>query len=239
MATLDTIDSALFNVQDGRLSRDHLRQLTQRSGDHHHPFSWGHVIFRTVYTPESNEKFHKALKILGIYAQNFANDDILSKPLPNETPHDPTPNQELFRRYYNVVIEDPVSLADASVDEIGNRFDAWIKENLKPGAKSKEPNCRYRYCLMIDQECIDNLLAMSENPNIDLSEDRQQYDRWVKVVSNTQQTEGGRFWLRVGINLFLWTLWFGSDDPDAIIEYVAWPDEVDGVLNYWGQNCGR
>lgn len=211
-------------------------QLTQHSGEHLHPLSWGYVIFRTVYTPGSDEHFYKALSILGIYAQLSANDDILLRPLPNQPPHDTAPNRELFRRYYNVVVGDPASLANANVEEIGKRFDAWIMENLKPDAMSKEPNSRYRFCLMIDQDCIDNLLAMSENPNIDLKDDRKQYDRWVNVVSNREQAEGGRFWLRVGIKSFLWTLWFAADDPDTIIEYVVWPDDA-GVLNYWGENC--
>ena len=39
----------------------------------------------------------------------------------------------------------------------------------------------------------------------------------------------------MGISGFLWNLWFGLDDPDAMIEYAACPDEADGTLNYWGK----
>lgn len=234
MNSFEPIDKEIINNQDHRLPREYLEQLASHGDDHNYPFSWGFVIFRTVYTPGSGEAFAKAMDRLGVYAKGFAYEDVLLKPLPNKPPQDLAPNQDLWRRYFNVIVEDRASLAEATVDEVGKRFDAWSKNNVNLDAKSSTPNSRYRYCLMIDQERIDNLHAMSRNPNVSLQEDPQQFDRWVEVVFNTEEPETGRFWLRVGISGFLRNLWFASDDPDAMIEYAACPDEADGILNYWG-----
>lgn len=181
MTTFEPINTELINIQDHRLSRECLKQLASHGDYHSFPFSWGFVVFRTVYTPGSDEAFAEDMDRLGVYAKGFAHEDVLPRLLPNKPSHDLAPNQDLWWRYFNVAVEDRASLADASVEEIGKRFDAWIKDNIKPDAKPRVPNSRYRYCLMIDQECIDNLLAMSQDPNISLQEDRQQLDRWVRL----------------------------------------------------------
>ena len=68
-----------------------------------------------------------------------------------------------------------------------------LRKNVNPDAKPRLFNSRYRCGLMIDQECIDNLLAMSQDPCVSLQEDPQRFDRCVKVVCNIEEPDAGRF----------------------------------------------
>ncbi|WYZ43665.1 hypothetical protein EsH8_VII_000101 [Colletotrichum jinshuiense] len=232
-----------------RLPRDHLLSLAHHDGSHNYPYCWGFTIFRTTYTPGSDDTFAKAIERLATYAKDFVDSDILVKRLPNEMPRDPLPNQELWSRYYSEVIEDAETLNNAGVEEVGRRFDIWIREHFNSdGGKRNAPNSRFQLCLMLDQEGIDSVLAMPENPNTLLRDDPYLLDRWVKVVTDQNWADRGkecagrgRVWFRVGIKMFLWPMWFGAQDPDFIYEEVGWVDQSDGVLNFWGKRsrfCG-
>ncbi|GKT66568.1 hypothetical protein ColTof4_04060 [Colletotrichum tofieldiae] len=242
MATFPPIDMAIAkpeprfirDPETQRAPRRDLLSIAFHDGSHNYPYCWGFTIFRTVYTPGSDEAFAKAIDRLAIYAKQYADDDILHKRLPNEEPRDPLPNRELWSRYYNEAVEDPETLANAGVEEVGRRFDAWVSEHFDSGGgKRGVPNSRFRLCLMLDQQSIDSILAMPENPRTGLRDDPHIFDRWVKVVTDEQWADRGRLWLRVGVS-FVWLLWFGAQDPDFMYEEAGWADESDGVLNFWG-----
>ncbi|KAK4157598.1 hypothetical protein C8A00DRAFT_29442 [Chaetomidium leptoderma] len=243
MATFPPIDMAIAapafrfvgDDEPGRGPRRLLQVLAGHDENHNYPYCWGYTIFRTVYTPGSDEAFARAIERLGIYAKAYVNDDIASKRPPNKEPRDPRPNQDLCSRYYNEVVEDGETLANASLEEVGRRFDAWINEHLTPDALQRgsgTSNARFRFCLMLDQESVDNILASPEEPYLSLRTDRQRQDGWVKVVTDEQRPEGGRLWFRVGIRHFLWSLWFDSQDPDFFLEEQEGVDEGDGVLTF-------
>ncbi|KAL0939537.1 uncharacterized protein CTRU02_206147 [Colletotrichum truncatum] len=244
MANFQPIDRAiaqgpqclLGDPEFRRPVRECLQQLSHHNGSHNYPYCWGYTIFRTVYTPGSDEAFAKAIERLGVYAKNFVDDDILLKPLPNKKARDPLPNQELWSRYYNEVVEDPETLANAGIEEVGKRFDAWVNEHLAPASgKRSAPNARFSLCLMLDQEGIDSILAMPEDPKVGLKGDPDLYRRWVKVVTDEQRPESGRVWFRVGIQGSLWSMWFSMQDPDFMYEEVGWLNGDDQVYNFWGQ----
>jgi hypothetical protein len=201
---------------------------------HDYRYSWGYTIFRTVYTPGSDEAFPQAIERLAIYAKAYVNDDIALKRRPNQQPRDPLPNRELWGRYYNQVIEDEDTLAHATVEDVGRRFDVWISEHLNLDAlpRRKTSNARFCYCLMLDQESVDNILTSPEEPFGFSRSDSRHQPGWVKVVTAEQQPEGGRVWLRVGIRTMLWALWFGSQDPDFILEEQPGVDGGDGVMTF-------
>jgi hypothetical protein len=111
-----------------------LQTIADHDGGHNYPYCWGYTIFRTVYTPGSDEEFARAIERLGVYAKAYVDDDIAFKHLPNQEPPNPLPNQEVWSRYHNEVIEDEEMLANAGLEEVGRRFDAWIKERLTPDA---------------------------------------------------------------------------------------------------------
>ncbi|KAH6640323.1 hypothetical protein F5144DRAFT_483533, partial [Chaetomium tenue] len=217
-----------------RASRMLLQVLADDDHDesHDYRYSWGYTIFRTIYTPGSDEAFARAIERLAVYAKTYVNDDIALKRRPNQQPRDPLPNQELWSRYYNEVIEDEHTLANATVEDVGRRFDTWISEHLNLDAlpRRRTSNARFYYCLMLDQESVDNILTSPEEPFRFLPSDIQHQPGWVKVVTAEQQPEGGRVWLRVGIRTMLWALWFGSQDPDFILEEQPGVDGDDGVM---------
>jgi hypothetical protein len=233
MAGLSPIDTALtstaprFPGDTGiNKSRFALQELANHDGSHDYAYSWGYTIFRTVYGPDTDEDFARAIERLAVYAKRFTQND----------PHDSRPDEELWSRYYSEVVQDEERLSGATESEVGDMFDAWIRDHRRTTTTaSLSPNSRFLFCLMLDEESIENILELPEDPR------RRVFDygaSWVKVISNKVKTiEGGpsnRWWLRVGVTDFLWPLWFSTFDPDIMIEERGWEDEDDGVRNIWG-----
>lgn len=91
---------------------------------------------------------------------------------------------------------------------------------------------------MLDQESINNILAMPEDPATNSRVDPQCKERWVNVVSTGEMVKGGRLWFRAGIKEFLWSQWFDALDPDIMdvdFEDYGWFSD-DGVLNFRDQD---
>lgn len=210
--------------------------MANYDGSHNYPYCWGLTIFRTAYG--SDEAFTKAIERLNMYAKAWVYGDLAR--MPREEPKDPLPVQELWNRYYSEIVEDP-ALSCADVEEVGRRFDAWVKKNFDSTGKRDVPNARFRFCLMLDQQSIDTILAMPEDPK-SLRDDPPKDKRWIKLVTGEQWADRGwpnrgRLWGRAGIPEF-WPMWFAIEDPDFIYEEQGWAEdqwsETDGALNFWG-----
>ncbi|KAH7160993.1 hypothetical protein EDB81DRAFT_333532 [Dactylonectria macrodidyma] len=247
MANFPPIDMAIAcpqprfagDVEPCRMSRSALQHLARHDGSHDYPYSWGYTIFRTVYTPASDEDIAKAVERLAVYAKFFTQREHARGAF------DARPNEELWSRYYCEVVQDEQTLADASESEVGERFDAWIRQRLRPAITTyPEPNARFLFCLMLDDKSLENILALPEDPRAPVNygygaPDEDVGEGWVKVISNRMLSEdeggGGRYWLRVGITDYLWPIWFYPFDPDAMLEEMGWRDAEDGVQNLWGR----
>ncbi|KAI8648700.1 hypothetical protein NCS57_01482200 [Fusarium keratoplasticum] len=247
MTNLPPIDMAIASPkprfpgddEPTRLSRIALQHLARHDGSHDYPYSWGYTLFRTVYTPGSDEDVAKAVERLAIYAKFFTQKEHARGAF------DSRPNEELWSRYYCEVVQDEQALANASESEVGERFDGWIRQHRRPATSLyPEPNARFLFCLMLDEESLENILALPEDPRAPVNygygapgEDAG--EGWVKVISNRIRSEdeggGGRYWLRVGITDYLWPMWFYPFDPDAMLEEMGWMDAEDGVQNLWGR----
>lgn len=246
MASFTPIPTSLIDLQSrlprrfppeepDRQVREYLKLLSRLSAFHDRPYSWGYTIFRTVYTPESDETFPKAIECLEFWANHFVMRELEVKRRFNEAPLDPAPNEELARRFYCDIVQDAATLDGADVNEVGKRFDAWVNEHLQPGAQKRMVMGRYSFCIMLDQQGIDHLLQMRDNPPTH-EEFRAQLRLHVKILTDwhCDPEEGGRFWLRVGIQHQLFPLCFGLGDSD--ISELGLPDETDGVYNFYGIN---
>lgn len=236
MTDFQPLDQATANYsqrgdsESSRIHRWHLALVAKNDGTHDYPYCWGYIIFRTVYGPGSDEAFTKAVERLNIYAKAWVDHDVdFPRDRKYKEPKDTRLNEELWSRYYSEVIEDPETLADATVEDVGRQFDVWVGQHArgrKPDGKQQTPNGRYTACVMLDQQGIDNILAMPENPNVSTSEDPEQYDRWVKMMTGWDWPEGtGRFWFRGGIKDAMWELWFAVEDEDFFWEEMCWEDE--------------
>lgn len=247
MAVASPPRSSPDDLEPARASRRALQHLSEYDGTHDRPYCWGFTVFRTVYTPGSDEAVARALERLDVYARRFSEEDNLMTGRRQTTPFDPRPVEDLWSRYYTELIEDEKTLSNASEAEVGERFDAWIREHraTPPEGRSLhgEQNARFLFCLMLDEESLNNILALPDNPPrraFDYGVSREEADRgWVKVISDRLKTEeeegaGGRYWLRVGVPDYLFNLYFMPSDPDIMIEELGFPDGRDGVQNLWG-----
>lgn len=249
MARLPPIDMAIAapmprfagDVESNRKSRRALQQLAHHDESHDYGYSWGYTVFRTVYTPGSDAAFLNAIKRLAIYARTFTQDEPRAYRPKSEPAFDPRPNAELWSRYYCEVVQDE-TLANASESEVGERFDTWIRQRRRPATTNApwRPNGRFLFCLMLDQESIDNILALPEDPYAPAAfstSSEEGGEGWIKVISNSMRWEeersSERWWLRVDIEDWLWDVWFLPFDPDAMIGEWGEEDE-DGVQHLWG-----
>lgn len=251
MTDLPPIDMAIAcpqprfagDVEPVRMSRIALQHLSRHDGSHDYPYSWGYTIFRTVYAPGSDEAVARAVERLAVYAKFFTQNEH-ARPRVGAGAFDARPNEELWSRYYCEVVQDEQTLADASESEVGERFDAWIRQRRRPVVTGTypKPNARFLFCLMLDEKSLENILALPEDPRDPINYGAFNEDKgegWVKVISDGMRSEeeggGGRWWLRVGITDYLWPMWFYPFDPDAMLEEMGWTDAEDGVQNLWGR----
>jgi hypothetical protein len=214
-------------------------QLERNKNSQNHPLSWGYTIFRTIYKYGSDEAVAEAVKRLAVYAKHFARNGYRCPE--GGGGFDDCSAEDLWSHYYSEVVENRESLANASVDGVGEQFDAWIRQHQSPATTAyPKPNGRFTFCLMLDEQSLDNILGLPEDPVDPLNHSRGRYatSGWVKVIANRMKSEEekgeGRYWLRVGVSDYLWPTWFSPFDPDYIIEEMAWVDAVDGVQNLWG-----
>ncbi|OQO11491.1 hypothetical protein B0A48_03218 [Cryoendolithus antarcticus] len=124
--------------------------------------NWGFRIYRTTFAPGSDERFATALAVLdanlrvACFREQGPNGDRREKSGPSE---------RLWQRLKSEVIEDR-ALDGAPPVAVMEHFRAWIKEQgfHLPGAIAPDPalemasSSTHRFCLLIDEEVLDNLL---------------------------------------------------------------------------------
>lgn len=119
---------------------------------------WGYAIYRTVYTPESDELWNSALDKLDRW-MNYRIDAELR--IHKEWAQDPYPERVIHESYRNVIIEDKDLLDGASVDRIRQHFKKW-KETItgEPG-EVHFGICsmgRFNACLMVDDRSLKSIV---------------------------------------------------------------------------------
>jgi hypothetical protein len=137
-----------------RMTTKFLRQLTTPK--------WGFAIYRTVYTPESDELFPKALAKLDAYVHIEIMADLyrdsLKEHSSSKPSFDPKPNQQIAERYENVILEDKAKYEGASMDQIREYFKQWVKD--QGGHIGQTP--KFHICLVIDEVAMRALVDASE-----------------------------------------------------------------------------
>ncbi|EGY22100.1 uncharacterized protein VDAG_03540 [Verticillium dahliae VdLs.17] len=89
------------------MSRDALRHITEHDNSHDYPYCWGYTIFRTLYTPGSDEAIANAIERLAVYAKNFTQEHQIYPRVPGAAvAFDIRPNEELWSRYYSELVQD-------------------------------------------------------------------------------------------------------------------------------------
>lgn len=206
-----------------------LAALNESCVSSHCGYTWGFTIYRTVYTPESNELFPAALEILNRIVRRHTHFQIdWMRPVWNP---DPAPNDELLRRFHNEVIEDPITLNNVTVQAVAARFRAFAAEHSLTLGYENE-NTRYKVCLMVDEQAMKNLLRVPEYKERD--DKRDPYFLCCPVISTWVRKEArlGVFWF-YGAWELVPSLWFKLLDTQ--LSLVVTPDPVKpGVLRHAG-----
>lgn len=113
-----------YNREADRQIRRDLQKISSLSHSQDRPYSWGLTIFRTVYTPESDESFPRAVDNFDMLAQGFALGEMFEERGPREPALDPAPNEALADRFHSDIVEDASALDGAGPDQVGEQFDA-------------------------------------------------------------------------------------------------------------------
>ncbi|KAK8036729.1 hypothetical protein PG994_015226 [Apiospora phragmitis] len=142
--------------------------------------SWGYAILRTVYTPESNDLFPAAIAKLEVWMRKY---HLHINRFPmwgeiGEAKHrnkaNGSINDELGRRFRVELLEDKdrmdlPHLNRASHDDIGSLcdvFDTWVASvgQDHPRDETTSISPRFCDCLVVDEEALRSLAALSEDP---------------------------------------------------------------------------
>ncbi|KAL3421766.1 hypothetical protein PVAG01_05922 [Phlyctema vagabunda] len=191
--------------------------------------TWGFVIFRTVYTPESDTRFPVFLERLGAYVKESIDAELRPTPYmaPSTQPAlDSAPNEEMKRRFVNEVVQDR-ALDGAGTDEVRAAFTRWL-EGRGVHVAVDQLYAQHRVCIMVDDEVLTSVAAAPEDPS-------QDYDLeavWVKVVEYLAPEESEwPGWLKVALsalNYFWFNIFAGEEVEDM---YEAAVEEGSDVFS--------
>ncbi|KAK2733492.1 hypothetical protein FQN57_002101 [Myotisia sp. PD_48] len=183
------------------------------------PWTWGYVIFRTVYTAESDEHWASVLSKLEGYLfrelehplwwdyRSLAPEDIRAYPAPPQA--DPAVFEDFRKRLQHQIIDDKATLDGLSIVEVRQKFIDF--ESSIPVVKRM--SLKSEWCLMIDNEVLKSIIAAPE-PTRRSPEDmclaRGPGQPFIKVVakdsgagSDDPDYEG---WMLASLN-YLWALY--------------------------------
>jgi hypothetical protein len=155
---------------------------------------WGYVIYRTVYTAESDSVWDSVIAKLDAYVHKEIESDIwehanripnpvLDNPDEELVPFDPQPNQEVIAKYNNIIISNRENFDGTSIDDVANHFMDWVDD----------PNNLDRFrvqrqiCLLIDEEVLWWLMDAPPQPPLDRNS-----DVYIKVVDGDYNPDASR-----------------------------------------------
>ncbi|KAJ5901082.1 hypothetical protein N7504_007075 [Penicillium tannophilum] len=118
---------------------------------------WGFMIYRTVYTPESNEVWTSCLDKITRYI-HWGIDHVDGERYSGQ---DPFPETIIKESYKNVIFDDRERWDEASWEQILADFNAYLK-SLGVEVGSDVP--RFTACLVIDEKCLQSIMRAFDNP---------------------------------------------------------------------------
>jgi hypothetical protein len=118
------------------------------------------VIYRTVYTAESDSVWDSVIAKLDAYVHKEIIQDlwfdanripsIFDDPNEEVVLFDPQPNQQVIAQYRNIIMDDREKFDGASMDDIANHFEDFIDGSNNLGWS----RVHRQICLLIDEEVL-------------------------------------------------------------------------------------
>ncbi|KAJ5317721.1 hypothetical protein N7508_002229 [Penicillium antarcticum] len=141
-----------FNNAANRRSRQFLAQRSPRY------FPWGFIIYRTVYTPESEELWPIVMERMAHQLKRGIRGELDH---PRELDGDETrPEQLIEESHKDVIISDPNRWGSASIEQIRGHFAKYLRKIKHEDCSEKS---RFASCLVIDERSLKSIAKGERN----------------------------------------------------------------------------
>ncbi|PCH02353.1 Hypothetical protein PENO1_035320 [Penicillium occitanis (nom. inval.)] len=107
---------------------------------------WGYTIYRTIYTPESDQHWDAFLDAISKNTYAGLGSDL----------HDNEPSRIFKEGYRPLVFDEPAQFNGATLDEIRKHFRAF-----RDGDTNGNQEVRFRWCLVIDEGALQSFIRHS------------------------------------------------------------------------------
>ena len=198
-------------------------------------FPWGYIIYRTVYTAESDELWPIALEKLD-QSMNYSIDSDLNTAKENreknsedpEPEPDPTPERLVQESRKHVIFSDKKFWDGASIDQIRVHFTQYLCASKGRGYG------RFEGCLLIDERSLNSIVA-SSSPHPQLGE------AFVGMIDGrypdeTRHDPRYKGFMRVDI----FCLWFLYEELGNYSMRALCPEGVpEGLIPVYDEGTGR
>ncbi|KAK4867252.1 hypothetical protein LT330_000762 [Penicillium expansum] len=114
--------------------------------------TWGYVIYRTTYTPQSNVAFLRIIDLLNSYMKHGLYSECVSSGSNPQTNTELASYHEIWAQHRPIIMNHP-KFDGASIDSIRAHFRRWADLQEDQGISTQ-----YRMCMVIDEESLQTLL---------------------------------------------------------------------------------
>ncbi|KAL4804698.1 hypothetical protein BDV18DRAFT_142347 [Aspergillus unguis] len=180
---------------------------------------WGLIIYRTTYTPLSETHFTKILELIELLIK----EDMRRYEDRNGTPEQREPAKAtLIPLYQPIVHDDRAQFDGMSLDEVRSHYQDYIES--VPAGEEGRPVTNETFCVVIDDEVVENLAAAEKEPMLAMTEigtfaaDMSAW--WVKVVETEPEDEDDEGWMKCSVYR-LWSLWTDMDGENGMSSWDA------------------
>ncbi|KAL4867512.1 hypothetical protein BDV12DRAFT_171324 [Aspergillus spectabilis] len=174
--------------------------------------TWGFVIYRTTYTPQSNLQFPKLLDIFQANIQRRISTELEPS---SYIGHSRADNELLMARYRPVVMDNP-KFNKLSIPEVRSHFEAWVGLPDQVMDDDIRPDEQKSACLVIDEEVMEVLADAKPYRREDYPVSVIRH--WVKAVEAYPDDDGLEY-LKVPIP-DLWSFWSDLSLSPRLEEWI-------------------
>ncbi|KAJ5817787.1 hypothetical protein N7447_007795 [Penicillium robsamsonii] len=107
--------------------------------------TWGYVIYRTTYTPQSDTAFSQIVDLLNSYIKHELFSEYASTPKSKLHCAEPTAYHEIWAQHRPVIMADPAQFDEAPIDSVRAHFESWVNSREKRN---------HTTCIVIDDESL-------------------------------------------------------------------------------------